>query len=252
MSSEARKDELRMSWNKKVSMREIAQFYEDKLRELSAKQTGLMEEINRKQTSIDTKMEELGNSLRDIKNFIEELDNVKKYIEAKKDEITAQNGSIKAHLNTLDKLYERTNIEISNLNKKYGIIKKQEEIPGFVYGVSQSRNLEHAIAAVYVQVKLLGKFIISILASDKEFIEGMKYLLKNEEFESKLLTSAEITIRNIFIAFHGYLPYDDSEIKDYARDSVANFIEGIEKQLDSIIRGMETNDILNSEREGGR
>jgi len=247
MSSEARKDELRMSWNKKVSMREIAQFYEDKLRELSAKQTGMMEEINRKQASIDMKVEELENSLKDIKNFIEELENVKKYIEAKKDEITAQNGSINAHLNALDKLYGRINIEISNLNKKYDIIKKQEEIADFAYGASQSNNLDVAIATAYIQFKLLMKFIINVLASNNEFIERVKYLLENEEFGSKLLTSAEITARNAFIALRGYLPYDDSKIKDYAKDSVANFIKGIERQLDSIIQCTETNDILNSE-----
>jgi len=252
MNSETRRDELKMSWNKKVSMREIAQFYEDKLRELDAKQTVLMEEIDRKQESIDIKMKEIENSLRDIKNFIVELDNVKEYIETKKDEITAQNGSINAHLNALDKLYERVNIEINKLNKKFDIVKKQQEIADFAYGVSQSRSLDVAIVTAYVGFKLLTKFIINVFASNNEFIEKVRYLLKDEEFGSKLLTSAEITTRNAFIALHGYLPYDDSEIKDYAKDSSARFIKGIESQLNSITQGTETNDVLNSEGEGDR
>lgn len=42
MVSEMEKDEIKMSWNKKVSMREIARFYEDKLRELDAKYNNLV------------------------------------------------------------------------------------------------------------------------------------------------------------------------------------------------------------------
>lgn len=49
-------DRIRMSWEKKVSMSEIAQFYEDKLRELDAKNTVLEE----RQKSMETRMDELG------------------------------------------------------------------------------------------------------------------------------------------------------------------------------------------------
>lgn len=38
-------DELKLSWDKKVSMREIAQFYEDRIRELDAKEYTLQEKV---------------------------------------------------------------------------------------------------------------------------------------------------------------------------------------------------------------
>ena len=39
-----RADELKISWEKKISMREIAQFYEDKIRELDGKTQRLTEQ----------------------------------------------------------------------------------------------------------------------------------------------------------------------------------------------------------------
>lgn len=45
MKMEKTKDEIRMNWNKKVSMREIAQFYEEKLRELDSKQSLILSDL---------------------------------------------------------------------------------------------------------------------------------------------------------------------------------------------------------------
>ena len=81
MNSETKKDELRMSWNKKISLREIAQFYEDKLRELDAKQTKLMEDVNRKEAELESKMHILENSIEEAKDFIQNIDAFKKIIE---------------------------------------------------------------------------------------------------------------------------------------------------------------------------
>jgi len=74
---EARKDQLRMSWNKKVSMREIAQFYEDKLRELDARQTKLMEDVNRKEAELESRMQILENSIEEIKDFLQDAKDIK-------------------------------------------------------------------------------------------------------------------------------------------------------------------------------
>jgi len=102
MSSEARKDELRMSWNKKVSMREIAQFYEDKLRELNAKQIGLMEEISKKEAEIEMKTRTLEGSFEDAKCLIEKLDEMIKYADTIRSMITSPYQSINAKLEQLE------------------------------------------------------------------------------------------------------------------------------------------------------
>jgi len=106
MSSEARKDELKMSWNKKVSMREIAQFYEDRLRELDIRQTKLMEEISKKEAEIETRTRTLESSLEDAKGFIEKLEEIIKQINEVRNAVISPYESIRAHLDGLDKSFD--------------------------------------------------------------------------------------------------------------------------------------------------
>jgi DNA-binding transcriptional MerR regulator len=81
------KDEISMSWNKKVSLKEIAQFYENKLRELDAKQNMLEQEIEKALQKIGQKTQELENSIENIKKFVDKLNETQKSIENLRNEI---------------------------------------------------------------------------------------------------------------------------------------------------------------------
>ena len=48
-----------MSWNKKVAMREVAMFYEDKLRELQGKQDAMINDLNEQISRLQEKIKEL-------------------------------------------------------------------------------------------------------------------------------------------------------------------------------------------------
>lgn len=66
-------NELKLSWEKKVSMREIAQFYEDKLRELQAKNdilNSLLEAQLEKTRNIEERMKEVSNDLKKAESGI--------------------------------------------------------------------------------------------------------------------------------------------------------------------------------------
>ena len=51
--------EISMSWNKKVSLREIAMFYEDKLRELQGKYDAMINNLNEQISRLQEKTQEL-------------------------------------------------------------------------------------------------------------------------------------------------------------------------------------------------
>jgi predicted metal-dependent hydrolase len=51
--------DISMSWNKKVSLREIAMFYENKLRELQGKQDAMINNLNEQHSRLQEKMKEL-------------------------------------------------------------------------------------------------------------------------------------------------------------------------------------------------
>ena len=51
--------DISMSWNKKVSLREIAMFYENKLRELQGKQDAMINNLNEQISRLQEKTQEL-------------------------------------------------------------------------------------------------------------------------------------------------------------------------------------------------
>ena len=55
--------DISMSWNKKVSMREVAMFYEDKLRELRGKQDAMINDLNEQIPRLQEKIRELDGEL---------------------------------------------------------------------------------------------------------------------------------------------------------------------------------------------
>ena len=114
MSSEARKDELRMSWNKKVSMREIAQFYEDKLRELDAKQTKLMEDVNRKEAKFESKMQILEDSAEEIKDFLQDAKAIKGSMEQIVSDLKEMiaSGELENQMHALSTQWKNTNEKV--------------------------------------------------------------------------------------------------------------------------------------------
>jgi len=96
------KDEISMSWNKKVSLKEIAQFYENKLRELDAKQNMLEQEIERALQKIGQKTQELENSIENIKKFVDKLNETQKFIENLKDEINKKDKILDERIGFFD------------------------------------------------------------------------------------------------------------------------------------------------------
>jgi len=95
MSSEARKDELRMSWNKKVSMREIAQFYEDKLRELDAKQNKLMDQI-------DARLGDLESKIGSLSKYIDRMAALRDESESIKNEVLSHLSEIRQAMKSIE------------------------------------------------------------------------------------------------------------------------------------------------------
>jgi hypothetical protein len=83
-------DELKLSWDKKVTMREIAQFYEDKLRELQSKNDVLNLSIIAQQEKIkkfEEKMREVSNDLKKAESGLYmEASAMKNTMEAKMDQ----------------------------------------------------------------------------------------------------------------------------------------------------------------------
>ena len=76
-----RKDEIKMSWEKKVSMREIAQFYEDKLRELDGKYQFLTEQLEKSIPKIRSEINELNQRNQVVLNGLSQVDQAKNHIE---------------------------------------------------------------------------------------------------------------------------------------------------------------------------
>jgi len=96
------KDEISMSWNKKVSLKEIAQFYENKLRELDAKQNLLNQEIDKALQKIEQKTQDLENSIENIKRFVDKLNETQKSIENLRDEINKKDKILDERIGFFD------------------------------------------------------------------------------------------------------------------------------------------------------
>ena len=66
-------DRIRMSWDKKVSLREIAQFYEEKLRDLDAKQQAMFSDIENRQIILSEKIEQ---EIKHLQENVEDANHV--------------------------------------------------------------------------------------------------------------------------------------------------------------------------------
>ena len=64
--------EISMSWNKKVSLREIAMFYENKLRELQGKQDAMINNLNEQISRFREKIQELNGKITEYEKQINE------------------------------------------------------------------------------------------------------------------------------------------------------------------------------------
>jgi len=97
-----KEDEISMSWNKKVSLKEIAQFYENKLRELDAKQNMIEQEIDKALQKIGQKTQDLENSIENIKRFVDKLNETQKSIENLRDEINKKDKILDERIGFFD------------------------------------------------------------------------------------------------------------------------------------------------------
>ena len=68
--------DISMSWNKKVSLREIAMFYEDKLRELQGKQDAMINNLNEQISSLQEKIKELDSKIAEYEKQMDKDEEV--------------------------------------------------------------------------------------------------------------------------------------------------------------------------------
>jgi len=223
MNSEAKKDELRMSWNKKVSMREIAQFYEDKLRELDAKQTKLMEDVNRKEAELESKMHILENSIDGIKDFLQDAKTIKGSMEQiiidfKK---MIASGELENQMRTLRAQWKIINEKVEEHDAKL------EEL---------HLDLVNAIASITsisVWLKLLQiNAVATTLLVDEHILDIQAQFLDDPEALERLyLRGARRYVRNILKIFASF--NDENRLNDIideiAKESVQRFLREIKE-----------------------
>lgn len=63
-------NDIKFNWNKKISLKEIAQFYEDKLRELDGKQNAIISNLVKENEELTSKIESLNANLSLVSNFL--------------------------------------------------------------------------------------------------------------------------------------------------------------------------------------
>jgi len=209
MNLEAKKDELRMSWNKKVSMREIAQFYEDKLRELDAKQTKLMEDVNRKEAEIDMKTRALNNTMEEAKDLIRELGEVIKQINDARDSVISPYQQINAHLEKLDESFNA-------LQKVLGSLKEYLRRSILIQAVN------------HAEFEIFGRFVSSTI--DWEIIQAEKLVMKDEQLKEKVFLSPAEDWVKADLESIGVEP-SSSQIKYLAEVAFKRYKEFIEGEL---------------------
>jgi len=225
MSSEARKDELRMSWNKKVSMREIAQFYEDRLRELDAKQTKLMEDVNRKEAEFESKMQILENSVEEIKDFVQNIEAMKKTMERILSDLksSASLDEVEKNVHALQILWKRTNEKVE----------RHETLLDDLH-----EDLVRAVTTIAVNS---GSFLLlqdlvnaTTLKVDKDLLKIEIELSKDPEaFSNIFLADVKFVTRNLLRTFRMFdsdnVPTDI--IDGIARTSVEMFLDRIKGSM---------------------
>ena len=77
-------DEVKLSWEKKISVREIAQFYEDKIRELDGKFQLLTEQSKALSENLEAKIEDLNQKAKIALEFLSKYDDIKNMIESER------------------------------------------------------------------------------------------------------------------------------------------------------------------------
>jgi len=178
------KDEISMSWNKKVSLKEIAQFYENKLRELDAKQNMLEQEIEKALQKIGQKTQELENSIENIKKFVDKLNETQEHIKNLSKEINEKNQSLDDRIDHFDKIVTSIINEIGllrNALREFIIFQtvENEEFDlsmKFIMGIITPKDIE--------EIKNLTKYIEAIQSTinsedlkNKIFIKPIKEVL---------------------------------------------------------------------------
>ena len=68
--------DISASWNKKVSMREVAMFYEDKLRELQGKQDAMINDLNEQISRLQEKIKELDGKIAEYTKLMDKHEEV--------------------------------------------------------------------------------------------------------------------------------------------------------------------------------
>ena len=167
-------DELKISWNKKITMREIAQFYEDKIRELdgrfqrlteqtkalSEKSQKLMDEVttkidklldekagqkilglNKQVINFEAKIEDLDQRAKIALDFLSKYDDVKDMIESERKNSF---DSMRSMFETLQKRAQTVYEEATDR-----VVRAQKE--GNIEGILRAQMEVDNIAAVFYQ-----------------------------------------------------------------------------------------------------
>jgi len=165
------KDEISMSWNKKVSLKEIAQFYENKLRELDAKQNMLEQETERTLQRIGQKAQELENSIENIKRFVDKLNETQKSIENLRNEINKKDK-------ILDERIEYFDQNVGVIIGKIDIL--QNALREFI-GLQTIRNEEFFFTR---------DFVFNIITP--KYIEQIRYFIKHIKAEQSAINDEKL------------------------------------------------------------
>jgi hypothetical protein len=134
-------DELKISWNKKITMREIAQFYEDKIRELDSRFQRLTEQTKALSEKFESKIEDLDQRAKIALDFLSKYDDVKDMIESERKNSF---DSMRSMFETLQKRAQTVYEEATDR-----VVKAQKE--GNIKGILRAQMEVDNIAAVFYQ-----------------------------------------------------------------------------------------------------
>ena len=139
--SDQKKNELKLSWEKKVSLREIAQFYEDKIRELDSRFQRLTEQTKALSEKFESKIEDLDQRAKIALDFLSKYDDVKDMIESERKNSF---DSMRSMFETLQKRAQTVYEEATDR-----VVKAQKE--GNIKGILRAQMEVDNIAAVFYQ-----------------------------------------------------------------------------------------------------
>ena len=188
MKMEKTKDEIRMNWNKKVSMREIAQFYEEKLRELDSKQSLILSDLKNRLDGLTRIIQENEDKANDVSKTMDQLnseaDSQIKEMKKVLNEFKGVGEIIKNHDITwfeevlIDSRTAMTLSELTfNLLNQYFYIRNTA-----FYSRAKERTLNQATEGG-IQVK---DYLESI-----EEIPGIEWVKVSKEIDKRILKSVE-------------------------------------------------------------